>query len=63
MRIPAFMLLAISGLFLSSPASAQQEPPYWASIDEPEARMRTGPSTEYPTMWIYKREKAKGRGS
>ena len=51
------MLLAISGLFLSSPASAQQEPPYWASIDEPEARMRTGPSTEYPTMWIYKREK------
>ncbi len=36
---------------------AQQEPPYWASIDEPEARMRTGPSTEYPTMWIYKRER------
>lgn len=36
---------------------AQQQPPYWASIDEPEARMRTGPSTEYPTMWIYKRER------
>ena len=36
---------------------AQQEPPYWASIDAAEARMRTGPSTEYPTMWIYKRER------
>lgn len=57
MRILAFMLIAISGLSLSAPAKAQQEPPYWASIDEPEARMRTGPSTEYPTMWIYKREK------
>ena len=42
---------------LAAPALAQQEPPYWASIDEPEARMRTGPSTEYPTMWIYKRER------
>lgn len=41
----------------ATPAMAQQEPPYWASIDEPEARMRTGPSTEYPTMWIYKRER------
>ncbi len=57
MRILAFMLIAISGLSLPSAAAAQQEPPYWASIDEPEARMRTGPSTEYPTMWIYKREK------
>lgn len=57
MRILTVILIAISGLFLSAPARAQQEPPYWASIDEPEARMRTGPSTEYPTMWIYKREK------
>ncbi len=44
-------------LVTATPAMAQQEPPYWASIDEPEARMRTGPSTEYPTMWIYKRER------
>lgn len=42
---------------VASPALAQREPPYWGSIDEPEARMRTGPSTEYPTMWIYKRER------
>lgn len=53
-----FGALAFSLLVsLASPALAQQEPPYWASIDEPEARMRTGPSTEYPTMWIYKRER------
>lgn len=54
--ILALGLFAIN-LTVSSPAMAQQDPPYWASIDEPEARMRTGPSTEYPTMWIYKRER------
>ena len=42
---------------LASPVYAQKVPPYWGSIDEPEARMRTGPSTEYPTMWLYKRER------
>lgn len=48
--------IAISVVIGAQPAAAQQEAPYWASIDEPEARMRSGPSTEYPTMWIYKRE-------
>ena len=57
MRILAFILVMAAGLSLSDPEAAQQQPPYWASVDEPEARMRTGPSTEYPTMWIYKREK------
>jgi SH3-like domain-containing protein len=37
-------------------AQSQQKTPYWASIEEPEARMRTGPSTEFPTKWIYKRQ-------
>ncbi len=50
--------LAVMGAAMAAgPVLAQQEPPYWASIDEPEARMRTGPSTEYPTMWIYQRER------
>ncbi|OAO04804.1 hypothetical protein A8B75_06560 [Sphingomonadales bacterium EhC05] len=57
MRILAFLLAAALSVMLAPQASAQQQPPYWASIDEPEARMRTGPSTEYPTMWMYKREK------
>ncbi|MDZ7588611.1 MAG: SH3 domain-containing protein [Parasphingorhabdus sp.] len=42
---------------VAAPALAADAPPYWASIDEPEARMRTGPSTEFPTVWIYKRER------
>jgi SH3-like domain-containing protein len=40
----------------SAAAQSQQKTPYWASIEEPEARMRTGPSTEFPVKWIYKRQ-------
>lgn len=45
-------------LFIPDDARAQnkRETPYWASIDKTEARMRTGPSTEYPVKWIYKRK-------
>jgi SH3-like domain-containing protein len=35
---------------------SQQKTPYWASIEEAEARMRTGPSTEFPVKWVYKRQ-------
>ena len=37
-------------------AQSQQKAPYWASIDEAEDRMRTGPSTEFPVKWVYKRQ-------
>jgi SH3-like domain-containing protein len=37
-------------------AQSQQKAPYWASIEEAEARMRTGPSTEFPVKWVYKRQ-------
>lgn len=40
----------------SAAGQAQRKPPYWASIEEPEARMRTGPSTEFPVTWVYKRK-------
>ncbi len=30
--------------------------PYWVSIDKSEARMRTGPGTDYPIKWVYKRK-------
>jgi SH3-like domain-containing protein len=46
------LLLAASGAL----AQSQQKTPYWASIEEPEARMRTGPSTEFPVKWVYKRQ-------
>ena len=50
---------ALIGVFLSAATAnsqTQQKTPYWASIKQPEARMRTGPSTEFPVIWVYKRE-------
>ena len=57
MRKFTAIFVAAATMSVAMPAVAQQEPPYWASIDAAEARMRTGPSTEYPTMWIYRRER------
>jgi SH3-like domain-containing protein len=51
--------VALGGALLAGSAAvgqAQQKAPYWASIEEPEARMRTGPSTEFPVKWVYKRQ-------
>ncbi len=43
---------------LASGAGAQstRKVPYWASIKAEEARMRTGPSTEFPVKWVYRRQ-------
>ena len=41
---------------VSAVGQTQRQPPYWASIQKPEARMRTGPSTEFPVTWVYKRQ-------
>jgi SH3-like domain-containing protein len=52
-------IAALTTLLILSGAVAAQSTkklPYWASIDEPEARMRTGPSTEFPVKWVYKRQ-------
>ena len=37
-------------------AQVERETPYWASVKAEEARMRTGPSTEFPVKWVYKRQ-------
>ncbi|WP_313805754.1 SH3 domain-containing protein [Sphingobium sp.] len=29
--------------------------PYWASLTQDEARMRVGPSLDYPSSWVYRR--------
>lgn len=29
--------------------------PYWASLSHDEARMRVGPSLDYPSSWVYRR--------
>lgn len=49
--------LAIGTLALAAPADAQsgKAVPYWASIAQNEARMRVGPSLDYPSNWIYRR--------
>lgn len=48
----ALALLPVAG----DPAQAQtRQPPYWASISASEARMRVGPSLDYPSNWVYRR--------
>lgn len=53
-RAAALGVALLVGTF--APVQAQQKTPYWASIEEPEARMRTGPSVEFPVTWVYKRQ-------
>lgn len=51
--------VALAGMLLTSGSHAGAAPgrpvPYWASISEDEARMRVGPSLDYPSSWIYRR--------
>jgi SH3-like domain-containing protein len=56
-RIIAFACVAIgSALLTGSAGAAPGKPvPYWASISEDEARMRVGPSLDYPSNWVYRR--------
>lgn len=55
--LPVIAILSMFiGLARSPDASAQdRRPPYWASINRPEAIMRRGPSTLMPAMWEYRR--------
>lgn len=50
---------SIAAVSLSGAVQAVAAParpvPYWASISENEARMRVGPSLDYPSNWIYRR--------
>lgn len=49
-------LAVLAGLAAADAAYAQtKKTPYWASISENEARMRVGPSLDYPSNWIYRR--------
>ena len=50
--------LALAGAAVAAgPAGgAPSKPtPYWASIAHDEARMRVGPSLDYPSNWVYRR--------
>lgn len=58
-RLKAAMpLLAIAAMLVLGADGAQAQtktPPYWASISVDEARMRVGPSLDYPSNWVYRR--------
>jgi SH3-like domain-containing protein len=44
--------LVASGAAVAAPGKPV---PYWASLSHDEARMRVGPSLDYPSNWIYRR--------
>lgn len=49
-------MAALGSITLPVAAQSDSDLPYWASIDVDEARMRAGPSTEFPIKWIYQRK-------
>ncbi|WP_425470234.1 SH3 domain-containing protein [Sphingobium fluviale] len=56
--IPRMLGVVLMGgaCLATQPASADSKtPPYWASISAAEARMRVGPSLDYPSNWVYQR--------
>ncbi len=54
-RIAKICIAGLAVLPVAGLAQSQKKTPYWASVKADEARMRTGPSTEYPIKWVYKR--------
>lgn len=54
---PLATLTLLAMLPLAGPAKAQatKKPPYWVALAKDEARMRVGPSMDYPANWIYRR--------
>lgn len=59
MKAKAAMGLMAALIIMPTAGTAQAQGrrplPYWASISEPEARMRVGPSLDYPSNWVYRR--------
>jgi SH3-like domain-containing protein len=54
-RLSGALLLAV-GLAAAAAAAPSGKPvPYWASLAKGDARMRVGPSLDYPASWIYQR--------
>jgi SH3-like domain-containing protein len=49
-------LVLLASLAGAGLAQSTKKVPYWVSIKADEARMRTGPSTEFPVKWVYKRQ-------
>jgi SH3-like domain-containing protein len=46
----------LAALAVPSPAAAQDEVPYWASLTADTVNMRVGPARDYKIAWVYKRK-------
>lgn len=55
MRKQLVLLALAAFMVLAGVATAQRQPPYWASISAGKALMRTGPGQNYPATWLYVR--------
>ena len=54
--MPSAGLAAAALCIASGGLAAPAKPvPYWASLSQDEARMRVGPSLDYPSNWVYRR--------
>lgn len=51
----AAMATIAGAVLLPAGADAQRKPPYYVSVSAGEANMRTGPGTEFPASWVYRR--------
>lgn len=49
------MLLAGACAVSAGAQSTGRPVPYWASLSKGDARMRVGPSLDYPASWVYQR--------
>lgn len=58
LRLAAWLILALAllgTLLVEGLAAQDREPPYWAAIRYDGARMRVGPSRDFPIEWVYTR--------
>ncbi|HEX7858393.1 MAG TPA: SH3 domain-containing protein [Sphingobium sp.] len=55
LSLATLALATLGGTAVPGGAQSTKKVPYWASIAKDEARMRVGPSMDYPANWIYRR--------
>lgn len=53
--LPGAGIIAAALCIASGAWAAPKPVPYWASLNQDEARMRVGPSLDYPSSWVYRR--------
>jgi len=49
------MAAGVVTMIADAGAQSARQVPYWASLARGDARMRVGPSVNYPASWVYRR--------